>query len=60
MPASVIVPIRADFKDVVEMLLADHAERIEHFVLERLDYAFNERLDGSTTWGLLPMCFPTY
>jgi len=44
MSSSKIVPVLPDFQDVVQLLLAYHAERVERLVLERLDDAFDERL----------------
>ena len=44
MPAPVIVPVLGHVKNVVQVLLADHAERVQDLVLERLDHPLDESL----------------
>ncbi len=39
-----VVPVLRHAKDVVQVLLADHAKGIEHFMLERLNHPFDESL----------------
>ena len=43
MTTPVVVPILRHAKDVVQVLLANYAARIEHLVFERLNHSLNER-----------------
>ena len=44
MTTTVIVPFRRAAKDVIKMLLADHAKAVEHFMLQSLNHPFDVRL----------------
>ena len=44
MSTSMVVPLSPDFQNVVELLFANHAECVQHFVLERLDHPLDECL----------------
>ena len=44
MTTPMVVPVLRLAEDVVQVLLADHAERIQHLLLERLDYTLDKCL----------------
>ena len=44
MAASFVVPVGPNSQDVIQVLLADDAKAVQDLVLERLNDAFDERL----------------
>lgn len=43
--AAMVVPILRRAKDVVEMLLTDHAKGVEHLMFKRLNHPLYKRLE---------------
>ena len=43
--ATMIIPVLPTSKDVVQVLLADHAKCTEHFMLERLNHPLYKSLE---------------
>src|SRR6056297_4201310 len=51
MTAPEVIPVLRHSKDVIQVLLADHAERIEHLVLQCLNHPLDERLQVGWSRG---------
>ena len=45
MASPMIIPVLRDAKNMVQVLLTDDAESIQHFVLERLNYPLDKCLE---------------
>ena len=45
MAAPLVVPVRPDPQNMIQVLLVHHAKTVQNLVFQRLDHAFHERLE---------------